>query len=45
MASEIERMAQAGVERCIYWVPADGRDQALTKLEELGQMIRPYLAD
>jgi probable F420-dependent oxidoreductase len=44
IASEIERMAKAGVERCIYWVPADGRDQALTKLEELGRMIRPYLA-
>ncbi|HLQ14485.1 MAG TPA: LLM class F420-dependent oxidoreductase [Candidatus Eisenbacteria bacterium] len=45
VASEIERMAKAGVERCIYWVPADGRDQALAKLEELGRMIRTYLAD
>ncbi|HET6311451.1 MAG TPA: LLM class F420-dependent oxidoreductase [Candidatus Nitrosotalea sp.] len=44
-ASEIERMANAGVERCIYYVPPDGRDQALAKLEELGRMIRPYLAD
>jgi probable F420-dependent oxidoreductase len=43
VAGEIERMAAAGVERCIYWVPADGRDQALTKLEELGRMIRPFL--
>ncbi len=43
-ASEIERLAQAGVERCIYYVPPDGRDQALAKLEELGRMIRPYLA-
>lgn len=42
IASEIERLANAGVERCIYWVPPDGRDQALAKLEELGQMIRPY---
>ena len=41
--SEIERLANAGVERCIYYVPPDGRDQALAKLEELGQMIRPYL--
>jgi probable F420-dependent oxidoreductase len=41
-ASEIERLATAGVERCVYWVTPDGRDQALTKLEELGQMIRPY---
>jgi hypothetical protein len=44
VASEIERLAHAGVERCIYYVPPDGRDQALAKLEELGQMIRPYLA-
>ena len=42
-ASEIERLAEAGVERCIYYVPPDGRDQALSKLEELGQMIRPYV--
>jgi probable F420-dependent oxidoreductase len=43
-ADEIERMATAGVERCIYYVPPDGRDQALTKLEELGRTIRPYLS-
>jgi alkanesulfonate monooxygenase SsuD/methylene tetrahydromethanopterin reductase-like flavin-dependent oxidoreductase (luciferase family) len=42
-ASEIERLAAAGVERCIWYVPPDGRDQALSKLEELGHMIRPYL--
>jgi probable F420-dependent oxidoreductase len=44
-AREIERVAQAGVERCIYYVPADGRDVALRKLEELGRLIRPYLSD
>ena len=42
-ASEIERMAKVGVERCIYWVPPDGRDLALSKLEELARMIEPYL--
>jgi len=42
-ASEIERLAEAGVERCIYYVPPDGRDQALAKLEELASMIRPYV--
>jgi probable F420-dependent oxidoreductase len=42
-ASEIERLANAGVERCNYWLPPDGRDQALTKLEELGRMIQPYV--
>lgn len=42
-ASEIERVANAGVERCIYYVPPDGRDSALSKLEELSRMIEPYL--
>jgi alkanesulfonate monooxygenase SsuD/methylene tetrahydromethanopterin reductase-like flavin-dependent oxidoreductase (luciferase family) len=42
-ASEIERLAKAGVERCIWYVPPDGRDQALSRLDELGKMIRPYL--
>ncbi|HKB34527.1 MAG TPA: LLM class F420-dependent oxidoreductase [Candidatus Dormibacteraeota bacterium] len=42
-ASEIERLAKAGVERCIWYVPPDGRDHALSKLEELGKLIQPYL--
>jgi probable F420-dependent oxidoreductase len=42
-AKEIERLAAVGVERCIWYVPPDGRDQALSKLEELGKLIRPYL--
>ena len=42
-AEEIERCAKAGVERCIWYVPPDGRDAALKKLEQLGTMIRPYL--
>jgi probable F420-dependent oxidoreductase len=42
-ASEIERLAKAGVERCIWYVPPDGRDQALSRLEALGTLIRPYL--
>jgi probable F420-dependent oxidoreductase len=42
-AGEIERLAAAGVERCIYYVPPDGRDRALAKLEELARMIRPYV--
>jgi probable F420-dependent oxidoreductase len=39
-AADIERSAEAGVERCIYWVSPDGRDQALKDMEELGQLIR-----
>jgi len=44
-ADEIERLAKAGVDRCIYYVPPDGRDPALKKLDELGEMVRPYLKD
>jgi probable F420-dependent oxidoreductase len=40
--ADIERAAQAGVERCIYYVSPDGRDEALTQLEELARLIRPY---
>lgn len=42
-AEEIERLAQAGVERLIYYVPPDGRDAALARLDELAAMVRPYL--
>ncbi len=42
-ADEIERLARAGIDRCIYYVPPDGRDPALRKLEDLAAMIRPYL--
>jgi len=41
--AEIERLARAGVERLIYYVPPDGRDVALAKLDELAEMARPYL--
>jgi len=43
-AEDIERYAQASVERLIYWVPPDGRDAALRKLEELAHLVRPYLS-
>jgi probable F420-dependent oxidoreductase len=44
VAEEIERLAKAGVERCIYYLPPDGRDAALAQLEELAAMVRPYRA-
>jgi probable F420-dependent oxidoreductase len=44
-AEEIERLARAGVDRCIWYVSPDGRDAALQKLDALGKMIRPYLED
>jgi probable F420-dependent oxidoreductase len=39
---DIEKMQDAGVDRCIWYVPADGRDPALKKLAELAELIRPY---
>ena len=44
-AEEIERCAQAGVDRLIWYVPADGRDAALARLEELTKLVRPYLTN
>jgi probable F420-dependent oxidoreductase len=39
---DIEQMQNAGVDRCIYYVPPDGRDQALAGLDELEKLTRPY---
>jgi probable F420-dependent oxidoreductase len=44
-AEEIERFAEAGVDRSIFYVPPDGRDAALHKLEELARLVRPYVSD
>ena len=41
-AEDIELAAEAGVERCIYYVPPDGRDAALARLEELARLAEPY---
>ena len=41
-AADIERAAGVGVERCIFYVPADGRAPALTKLDALAKLIGPY---
>lgn len=41
-AADIERAAAVGVERCIFYVPADGRAPALTKLDELRRLVEPY---
>ena len=42
-AEDIERCAGAGIERLIWYVPAEGRDAALGRLEQLSKLIRPYL--
>ena len=41
-AADIERAAGVGVERCIFYVPADGRAPAITKLDALAKLIQPY---
>jgi probable F420-dependent oxidoreductase len=41
-AADIERAGETGVERCIFYVPAEGRAPALTKLNELARLIEPY---
>ncbi len=41
-AAEIERWRDAGVDRLIYYVPPDGRDAALRRLEELTELTAPY---
>jgi hypothetical protein len=42
-AAEIERFRDAGIERVIYYMPADGRDAALRKLEERTELTRPFM--
>jgi probable F420-dependent oxidoreductase len=42
--NEIERHAAAGVDRCIWYLPPDGRDPALARLEELAALIKPFLS-
>ena len=42
-SAAIDEAAKAGVERCIWYVPPDGRDQALARLEELAKLVKPYL--
>lgn len=39
-ASEIERAAEAGAARLIYYVPSTGRDPALRRLEQLAERAR-----
>ena len=43
-AAEIERFRDSGIERVIYYLPADGRDAALRRLEEVAELTRPHMA-
>jgi probable F420-dependent oxidoreductase len=41
-AEDIERSAAAGVERCIFYLPAEGRAPALVKLDELTKLVARF---
>jgi alkanesulfonate monooxygenase SsuD/methylene tetrahydromethanopterin reductase-like flavin-dependent oxidoreductase (luciferase family) len=41
-AAVLQEHAKAGVDRCIFYVPPDGRDQALKRLEELAVLVKPF---
>ncbi|TMD33270.1 MAG: LLM class F420-dependent oxidoreductase [Chloroflexi bacterium] len=41
-AEEIEQYQRAAIDRCIWYVSPDGRDQALASLEKLEKLTRPY---
>lgn len=41
-SEEIERIAEAGVQRVIYYLPADGRERALRRLEVLTEKLARY---
>jgi probable F420-dependent oxidoreductase len=42
-AAELERYREAGIERVLFYLPADGRDAALTRLDAVTELVRPFL--
>ena len=43
--AELERLIRVGVERCVFNLPADGRDAALARIDELTRVVEPYQVD
>ncbi len=39
---DIDQFQRAGVDRCIFYVSPDGRDEGLASLEKLEKLTRPY---
>jgi len=39
---DIEQFQRAGVERCIFYISPDGRNEALASLDKLEKLTRPY---
>jgi len=40
--ADVERVIDARVERLIWYLPADGRDAALRRLEAVTELTRPF---
>jgi probable F420-dependent oxidoreductase len=40
--ADLERLRDAGIDRVIWYLPADGRDAALRRLDEVTGLIRPF---
>jgi alkanesulfonate monooxygenase SsuD/methylene tetrahydromethanopterin reductase-like flavin-dependent oxidoreductase (luciferase family) len=39
---DIEQHQKAGIDRCIFWISPDGREQALAGLDKLEKLTQPY---
>jgi alkanesulfonate monooxygenase SsuD/methylene tetrahydromethanopterin reductase-like flavin-dependent oxidoreductase (luciferase family) len=39
---DIDELQRAGIDRCIWYLPSDGRDRALARLADLQKLTRPY---
>ena len=39
---DIDQFQRAGVDRCIFYISPDGRDEALASLDRLEKLIRPH---
>jgi probable F420-dependent oxidoreductase len=39
---DVERLRDAGIERVIWYLPADGRDAALRRLDQVTELVRPF---
>jgi probable F420-dependent oxidoreductase len=38
---DVDSYAEAGAHRCVYWLPASGREESVSRLEEIAASINP----